>query len=174
MQLGSRQSFFSLLLSHHPVDKLHLCYHLKLGRHQLHFCARCSGLFPAMFLTLVAGSLTGPWPWWLEWILLFLPPLPAFLDWGTTVASGKPERSNRLRLLTGAGFGIGLGASLHVNSYALMSYPVMAQFGFFLTAVWLVWLVSYVRRSRVRRERMKERLRNRGSLEEYLRNSSGE
>ena len=121
------QSFFSLLLSHHPADKLHLCYRLKLGSREVFFCARCSGLFPAMLAVLIAGQLTGPWPWWLEWLMLFLPPLPAFLDWGTSVATGKPERSNRLRMLTGAGLGTGLGAPLHDNTYALMSYPVMAH-----------------------------------------------
>ena len=102
MPSDNEQSFFSLLLSHHPADKLHLCYRLRLGPRTLHFCARCSGLFPAMFLTLVVGQLTGPWPFWLEWLLLFVPPLPAFLDWGTTVATGKPERSNRVPAASGA------------------------------------------------------------------------
>lgn len=165
---GNDQSVFSLLLSHHPVEKLHLCYRLRLGRRQLHFCARCSGLFPAMLLTLVAGQLTGRWPWWFEWIMLFIPVLPAFLDWGTTTSTGKPERSNRLRFLTGVGLGIGIGASLHINTYALLSYPVMAQLAFLLAAVWVVWMASYARRSRLRRERLKERLKNRPSLEEYL------
>ena len=84
------QTFLSLLLSHHPVDKLHLCYAFRIGARWIHVCARCLGLYPAMAVTMVAGALYGAWPWWLEWILLFLPPLPAFLDWGTTTASGRP------------------------------------------------------------------------------------
>jgi hypothetical protein len=121
-----------------------------------------------MLLTLVAGHLTGPWPWWLEWLLLFVPPLPAFLDWGTSTATGKPERGNNLRLVTGAGLGLGIGASLHINTYALLSYPVMAQLAFFLAAVWVVWLASYLRRARLRRERLRARLTNRPSLEQFL------
>jgi hypothetical protein len=168
-----RQSFFALLLSHHPVDRLHLCYPLQIGSRQVHLCARCLGLFPAMFLVLGVGIATGPWPWWLEWLLLFLPPLPAFLDWGTSTAAGKPERGNLVRLLGGIGLGTGLGASLHINTYALASYPVMAQFVFFLASVWVVWMVSYARRSRVRREQLRERIARRPSLEEYIRGSFG-
>ena len=74
-----RQSFLSLLISHHRVEELHLCYRLPLGRRILYFCARCLGIIPAMIITLVLGRLTGPWPGWLLWVLLLLAPLPALL-----------------------------------------------------------------------------------------------
>jgi uncharacterized membrane protein len=166
-----RQGFFGLLISHHPPEQLHLCYRIRLGRRYLHFCARCSGLFPAMFLTLLIGRLTGPWPEWLAWFLLFIPPLPALMDWGTATAAGRAERANWIRMVTGIGLGTGFGASLHVNTYDLLGRPVMAQFVFLLTSVWVVWMVSYSRRSRMRREKVQERMRNRPTLEQFVRQS---
>jgi hypothetical protein len=127
-----------------------------------------------MFLTLVIGRLTGPWPEWLEWTLLFVPPLPALMDWGTTTATGRPERANWIRFVTGLGLGTGFGASLHVNTYDLLGKPAMAQFVFLLSSVWLVWMISYGRRSRLRREKLRERMRNRPTLEQFLRQSLGE
>ncbi len=124
-----------------------------------------------MFLTLLAGRLSGPWPAWLEWGLLFGPILPAMVDWGTATATGKPERANWVRFVTGLGLGIGAGAFLHINTYALLSQPVMAQFVFLLTTVWVVWLVSYSRRSRQRSQRLQEKLKKRPTLEEFVRNA---
>ncbi|MBW1811173.1 MAG: DUF2085 domain-containing protein [Deltaproteobacteria bacterium] len=169
-----RQGFFGLLLSHHPEDKLHLCYSFKMGRRRVFFCARCLALIPTMFLTLLAGRLSGPWPAWLEWGLLFGPILPAMIDWGTATATGKPERANWVRFTTGLGLGIGAGAFLHINTYALLSKPIMAQFVFLLTTVWMVWLVSYSRRSRQRREGRLKRQKNRPSLEEFMRQAMPE
>ncbi|HUU02521.1 MAG TPA: DUF2085 domain-containing protein [Myxococcota bacterium] len=162
------QGFFGLLLSHHPASKLHLCYEIRIGKRSLHFCARCLGLLPAMFLTLFLARLGGPWPEWLVWVMLLLMPLPALVDWGTATASGRPERANWVRLTTGIGLGVGLGASLFINSYALLSTPVKAQFVFLVGSVWVVWLVSYLRRSILRSKRQTARRRKRMSLEEYM------
>lgn len=166
--LQPRQGFFGLLLSHHPPDKLHLCYRLTIGGRSLHFCARCLGLFPAMFLTLWLARFGQPWSEWSIWVALLLLPLPALIDWGTTVASGRPERANWIRFTTGIGLGAGLGASLYVNSYALLATPVKAQFVFLLGSVWVAWLMSYLRRSIMRRRRKPVRRRRRMSLEEYV------
>jgi uncharacterized membrane protein len=141
-----RQGFFSLLLSHHMVEDFHLTYALRLGSHTLHLCARCSGLYPAMFCTLLIGRLTPRWPFWLEWVLLFLAPLPALIDWGTTAATGKPERNNTIRMLTGIGLGVSLGTNLLINTYELLAVSVWAQVTFFLAVIWVVWLLSYLRR----------------------------
>jgi uncharacterized membrane protein len=162
-----RQSFLSLLISHHRVEELHLCYCLPVGRRRLHFCARCLGVLPAMILAMVLGRLTGPWPEWLVWALLMLAPLPALLDWGVTIATGKPERANWIRCLTGVGLGAGIGTSLYVNTYALLSYPVKIQFIYLLASIWIVWVFSYVRRGKARRERVMQRVKRRPTLEEY-------
>ena len=163
-----RQSFLSLLISHHRVEELHLCYRLPLGRRVLYFCARCLGIVPAMILVLVLGRLTGPWPEWLVWALLMLAPLPALLDWGTTAATGKPERANWIRFTTGIGLGSGIGTSLYVNTYALLSSPVRIQFIYLLASVWIAWMFSYARRSKARRERALQRMKRRTTLEEYV------
>ncbi len=141
-----RQGFFSVLLSHHMVEDFHLTYALRLGSRTLHFCARCSGLYPAMFLTLLIGRLTPRWPFWLEWMFLIVAPLPALIDWGTSSATGKPERSNTIRMLTGIGLGISLGTNLLINTYELLALSVKAQVIYFLAIIWVVWLVSYLRR----------------------------
>ncbi len=139
-----RQGLLSLLFSHHMVEDFHLTYALRVGSRTLHFCARCAGLYPAMFCTLLIGRLTTRWPFWLEGMLLFLAPLPALIDWGTTAATGKLERSNTIRMLTGIGLGISLGTNLLINTYELLALPVRAQVIYFLAIIWVVWLVSYL------------------------------
>ena len=145
-----RQGILSLLFSHHMVEDFHLTYALRVGSRTLHFCARCSGLYPAMFCTLLIGRFTPRWPFWLEGVLLFLAPLPALIDWGTSTATGKPERSNTIRMLTGIGLGIGLGTNLLMNTYELLAVPVRAQVIFLLAVIWVVWLASYLRRRRIK------------------------
>jgi hypothetical protein len=118
-----------------------------------------------MIAVLLSGHFFPRWPGWLEWGLLFLAPLPALLDWGTSTALGKPERANWIRLLTGVGLGIAIGANLQVNTRDLLGKPVIAQATFFLAAVWVVWVASYLRRLKSRRAAR----RNRPSLDEFLR-----
>ncbi|MBW2699185.1 MAG: DUF2085 domain-containing protein [Deltaproteobacteria bacterium] len=156
---------WGILLSHHGTADLHLTYPLRLGRRRLHFCARCVGLYPAMFLVFLGGSLIEPWPWLLEWGLLLIAPLPAMLDWGTSTAAGKPERSNGLRMVTGIGLGLSIGAMLHVNTRDLLGVGVQAQLIFMLGSLWTVWFVSYFRRRRMRQVRVR---RSRLSLHEYI------
>jgi uncharacterized membrane protein len=165
---AKRQSFLSLLLSHHSSDEFHLCYSCKIGQRRLFFCARCLGMYPALFVVLALGRFSGPWPAWLEWIMLFLAPLPAMIDWGVTTATGAPEHANLVRFSTGIGLGAALGANLHINTYALLSYPILAQILFFLWSMWTVWMISYARRSKVRRELYRQKLLSRPSLEDFL------
>ncbi len=156
-----------ILLSHHRADQLHLCYRLTLGRRTAHLCARCLGIYPGMALALALDGLCGPWPWWLQWGLLFLAPLPALIEWGISAGAGKPERVNWIRLLTGLGLGVGLGTNLAANTRDLLGYPVMAQFVMFLTFIWVIWMFSYARRNDVRRQATLRRMQRSG-LREYV------
>ncbi len=156
-----------VLLSHHRADQLHLCYRLGGAHRALCLCARCVGLYPGLALALIVERCCGPWPWWLEWGLLFLAPLPAMVEWGLTVASGRSERSNPVRTATGLGLGVGLGTNLAVNARDLLGMPVLAQIAYFLAGIWVVWMISYGRRSGVRRRALRRRLR-RPSLKEYV------
>jgi uncharacterized membrane protein len=166
-----RQSFLSLLLSHHQVDDWHLCYRVRLAGKELALCARCLGIYPAMALTFLVGHLSGRWPGWAEWAVLLFPPLPALVDWATSTVLRRPERKNWIRLVTGIGLGVGIGGALHVNSYALLNAPVAAQFLYIVATVFLVRLTVYLRFGRKRRRQLKERLRDRPTLEEHIRRS---
>jgi len=172
MDWPRRQSFFSLLLSHRPVDQWHLCYRFRLAGREWALCSRCLGIFSAMGLTFLVGKLTGQWPEWVEWAVLMLPPLPALIEWSTTAVAGKPERKNWVRMVTGIGMGMGIGGALHVNSYALLNQPVSAQFLYVVATVLLVKVTVYIRFGIKRRRRVKERLKTRPTLEEYIRGSS--
>lgn len=168
MPESGEQSLWRLLLSHHDEEHLDQCFALGPEGRRFHICARCLGLYPAMLAVLVLGRFTGPWPGWLEWVALLGLPLPAFLDWGTTVAAGRPPHSNLVRLFTGIGLGAGIGASLHVNTYALLSEPVQAQFVFFLAALWVVWLASYLRRLRRKLLHLRQLTQRRRQLAERM------
>jgi len=85
--------------------------------------------------------------------------------------AGRPERKNSVRLITGILLGASIGGALHVNSYGLINAPVAAQFLFIVASVLTVRLVVYFRFGLARRRRVKERQRNRPTLEEYIRQS---
>ncbi len=153
MERHEEQGIWSLLLSHKPDDKLHLCFRWRALGWTFYFCPRCSGVLLSMLLTLFLGRALGPFPGWLTWGLLLLAPLPALFDWGTSLATGRPERGNGVRFATGIGLGAGLGTNLYVNTYALLSPPVITQITFLLASIWVVWLSSYLRRRRRRRQR---------------------
>ena len=124
-----------------------------------------------MFLVFLGGSVVEPWLWWIEWGLLLVAPLPAMLDWGTSTAVGNPERSNGLRMVTGIGLGLSIGAMLHVNTRDLLGVGVQAQLLFLLGSVWTVWFVSYLRR----RWLLKASLRKpRVSLQDYIAQDAGD
>ena len=146
-----------ILLSHRSEDELHLCFKVRLGAQKLHLCARCLGLYPGLFAALIAGRHFGPWPFWIEWGLLFLAPLPALLEWGLTVGAGTEPRPRLVRLLTGLGLGIGLGASLELNTRSLLAPAVLGQLALLLGTVWIAWLASYLRRGENRRARRAQR-----------------
>lgn len=162
--ISDRQGW-RVLLSHHRADQFHLCYRVPGTRVCL--CARCVGIYPGLALALILGRALGPWPWWLDWGLLFLAPLPALIEWGLTAATGRPERANWIRSLTGLGLGVGLGTNLAINTRDLLGYPVMAQLAYLLAFIWVIWMVSYGRRSKARREALKKRLA-RPSLQEFV------
>lgn len=165
--LGEGQGL-GVLLSHHRDDQLHLCYRVNVFGRELFLCARCSGIYPAMFLVLLAERLSGPWTWWVQWTLLFLAPLPALVEWGITVATARPERSNLTRTLTGMGLGAAIGMNLAVNTRHLAAPAVTAQFVYFLAVVWLVWMLSYIRRSKARRSMASVKRRRKQSLQEFV------
>ncbi len=159
---------WGVLLSHHRDDELHLCYRVNIFGKELFLCARCSGIYPAMFVVLFTERMTGPWPWWVQWGLLFIAPLPALIEWGITVATARADRSNLVRTYTGMGLGVGIGMNLAVNTRHLAAPAVTAQIVYFMAVVWFVWMVSYSRRSSKRRRAMRSKRPKKQSLQEFV------
>jgi uncharacterized membrane protein len=97
----------AFLLAHHYPEEYDRCY--RVGR--VHVCARCAGLYPALFATLglaLRGQLATVRA---EWAVLYLLPLPALFSWARRRLTGAPG-SNPVATLTGVLLGIALGRGL--------------------------------------------------------------
>jgi len=105
-----------LPLAHHRVEHANRCVLLPLGGRRVALCARCLGLYPAMFLAFA-----------LQWALHLGPlgradlliavglALPGLLDWGEGILN-PGSGNNARRLITGAMLGIALGRTLWLHA----------------------------------------------------------
>jgi len=126
------KALFSLLLSHHTAEKHHRCIHLKLGSHELHLCARCTGstIGLAIGLPLVLLLLTSvQFENYAPALTAFLA-IPAFIDWSTQ-RLGIRESQNAIRLVTGMllGFSSALAISNNILTRLLLVTPFLAGMG---------------------------------------------
>lgn len=94
------------LLSHHEPHEYYRC-HTVSRRHDIHLCARCTGIYPAIVLGVVTAWV-GVVPSPLLVISLF--GLPSLVDWLAT-SVGPYRGYNSVRTLTGGllGFAYGVG-----------------------------------------------------------------
>ena len=72
-----------LFLSHHPKEQYRRCFSLNMLGKDLHLCSRCFGLYLSVFIFITLFYLNlfridGV----LRYFVLFLFPIPAFIDWG--------------------------------------------------------------------------------------------
>ncbi len=102
----ARAAWWQWALGHHPPESWEHCYLLHWRGRTIPFCARCLGLYPAMFLALFIGAWQGPFvpPWALGAALAV-----SFLDWASTRLGYRPG-TNRWRTLSAmvAGLAVGL------------------------------------------------------------------
>lgn len=74
-------SFNEFFFSHHRPENYDRCYFINLFGKKVHICARCLGLYPLALISFVMYFfLSLPEIWNLY--LLYLFPIPAFVDWG--------------------------------------------------------------------------------------------
>ena len=130
-------------LSHHTPDEWHRCYTLGPFR----VCARCLGVYPTLFVALVAlfafkAPLAHAWD--LQLVLALT--LPATIDWA--IGRFKPHAfSNPWRTFTGVLLGLGLARSLFIHLQRPFPVVLLAQFALVTAVALPVILVTY-RRSR--------------------------
>ncbi|MEM2637437.1 MAG: DUF2085 domain-containing protein [Candidatus Korarchaeota archaeon] len=105
----SVKEFLHFLLSHHTPDRYCRTFTLRVGKNEIHFCARCTFMyfgFGAGLLLLFLFPLYIP-NVLLRNVLPGLLALPAVIDWSTQTL-GMRESSNRLRAITGFSLGMGI------------------------------------------------------------------
>ncbi|MCD6547244.1 MAG: DUF2085 domain-containing protein [Nanoarchaeota archaeon] len=121
------------ILSHHNPDEYYRCYLIKLFGKSIHVCARCLGVYSFAILSFVFYFLVNLSSS-LNLVILYLFPIPAFVDWGLyrfKIWKGI----NPIRTLTGAFLGITYGRlgflfvenpfNIHIYIVAL-SYIILA------------------------------------------------
>ncbi len=110
-------------LSHHTADELHRCY--RWGA--VHLCARCLGVYPVLFSTVVlqfVGQAPLDSPADLPLVLALT--VPATVDWA--VGRFWPRvGSNPWRTATGVALGLALGRSLFVHLQRPFPAALVAQ-----------------------------------------------
>lgn len=97
------------LLSHHLPNRFNRCIRVSLGRHTMHFCARCMGLVFGLFALVVVWGMQARLPVDYYGATFQLPiallPLPAAIDWLRQSVKGR-ESTNVRRLVTGMFLGV--------------------------------------------------------------------
>lgn len=127
------------LLAHHWPGQLDRCYQTWLGGRPVWFCARCVGLYPALFAVLAAQLVVRiPVGWWdLPW--LYLLAVPAVVDW-TLQRLGVRTSGNGVRTFTGVLLGVALGRSIFLNMIEPANLLVVIQLAGLAAVVMLVEL----------------------------------
>lgn len=98
-----------LLLAHHPKQKLDHTIQLRLNKHSVYLCSRCTGMafgYAAIWGATLMG-LTLPLQLYLPLIALL--PLVAVVDWFTQSAK---RRQSKTWLRVGSGFLLGISEAL--------------------------------------------------------------
>ncbi len=109
---NKKSEWWMLLLAHHYEEDLDHCYKLTTKKRDFYLCARCIGLYPALFFTmiLVFSGVFKISPERSYDLMAICCGLGIF-EWGI-VRLGFWEGKNFLRTITGVIIGIGMGIGL--------------------------------------------------------------
>jgi len=115
---------WEIVLSLSRPGVLHRCVKVSLRGRDIHLCARCLGLYPALLVGLVANlwsarSGTPSLPQWVELAIRLIVPIVGASGWGVEQA-GVPL-PKPVRVVSGALLGVGVGWVLGIHLRA--PYP---------------------------------------------------
>lgn len=116
------------LISHHYAEDYERCYKIKILGKIFPFCARCITLYPVALILLFLQLKVLKIPAHYDFLLLFIFPLPAFIEWGGRKIN-LWKSSNFYRSATGVFFGIGLSRGFY---YYFLNYTH--------PLVWMQWI----------------------------------
>lgn len=122
-------SWYKLLLSHHyPKDYNH-CLVIKIRKKNVYLCARCSGIFLASSIFLVINFMIPSFPSYLDLIILYSFPIPAFLNWAME-SFDIFDSGNKARVFTGFMLGI---------TFSRIAYYVITNI--FYVHIWIISMI---------------------------------
>lgn len=98
------------LLSHHLPGERYRCYSPRIFGHDVHLCARCSGIYPGIVGGVVAALLAPLAPATSLWVVATFP-VAALVDWAATTFTDR-RGTNHVRTATGAMLGYAYGIGL--------------------------------------------------------------
>jgi uncharacterized membrane protein len=107
--MGLRDIAF-MLLAHHSREDLSHTLKISIKNHKLYLCARCTAIYTSLILSALIFSYFINLSTLLTWIRVVLAltvGTPVILSWGKQTLTGR-DNSNRTRILTGIGGGVGL------------------------------------------------------------------
>lgn len=137
------RNFFFLLLAHHSRDNLSHTIRISLGKRKIYLCARCTGIYTALIISLLLFAFVfniESLPVWGSCLLAYTFGLPVILSWSKQTITDR-DNSNRTRISTGIGGGIGL-ALLFFLPTPLRELSLFGIFG----AIFLVLYFGKIRR----------------------------
>ncbi|MHA1650456.1 MAG: DUF2085 domain-containing protein [Candidatus Helarchaeota archaeon] len=106
------------LLAHHSRDNLSHTIKISIGKRELYLCARCTSLYSALIISYFLFGFVidiRQLPLWIIHGLAYCFGTPIILSWGWQTIMGQ-DNSNKTRILTGVGGGIGLAILLYLPS----------------------------------------------------------
>lgn len=107
-----------MLLAHHPRENLSHTIRIPIGKRAIYLCARCSAIYSALLVSfLIFANFIDLrlLPTWSILIIALTVGTPVIIAWGKQTLTGR-DNSNKTRILTGIGGGIGLTMLFYLPS----------------------------------------------------------
>ncbi len=126
-----------MLLAHHSRDDLSHTIKFSIKSHEFYLCARCTAIYSSLVVSALIFAFLidlSPLLTWIRVLLALTAGTPVILSWGKQTLTGR-QNSNRTRILTGIGGGIGLAMLFYLPT-PLRELLIFGIFG-------IVFLILY-------------------------------
>ena len=107
-----------MLLAHHPREDLSHTIRIKIGKREVYLCARCTAMYSALavsFLIFTYVLNLYLLPVEMTTIIALIFGIPVIVSWGKQTLTDR-DNSNKTRISTGIGGGIGLAMLFYLPS----------------------------------------------------------